>query len=187
MNSSLRDAVFTGRSFGDYATSLVREWKVYYSLVFWHRWRWCQGTAPFHTWGVKGFWSVLWCAESLRDCGVFFTLVQVRLRDVHVAFKTLFVLPCFGSGCIISFSRHLTKCCLFNKTMYKHNEISQIAKDVLNAIRFLHTIDYKRNPIKDDLLNSRFIWFWRESSGLWHQNVNKYYRLIYVSYRLVSF
>ena len=34
MNWSLRDAVFTGRSFGDYATSLVREWKVYYSLVF---------------------------------------------------------------------------------------------------------------------------------------------------------
>ena len=78
---------------------------------------------------------------------------------LHFAFKTLFVLPCFGSGCIISFSRHLTKCYLINTTMYKQNEISQIAKDVLNAIRFLHTIDYKRNPIKDDLLDSRFIWF----------------------------
>ena len=38
--------------------------------------------APFHTWDVEGFWSVLWCAESLRDWGVFFILVQVRLRDV---------------------------------------------------------------------------------------------------------
>ena len=38
--------------------------------------------APFDTWGMEGFWSVLWCAESLRDWGVFFILVQVRLRDV---------------------------------------------------------------------------------------------------------
>ena len=28
MNWSLHDTVFTGRSFGGYATSLVREWKV---------------------------------------------------------------------------------------------------------------------------------------------------------------
>ena len=33
MNCSLLDTVFTGRSFGGHATSLVREWKVYYSLV----------------------------------------------------------------------------------------------------------------------------------------------------------
>ena len=38
--------------------------------------------APFQTWGVESFWSVLWCVESLRDWGVFFILVQVRLRDV---------------------------------------------------------------------------------------------------------
>ena len=50
----------------------------------------CSGTgggdgrvpAPFHNWGVEGCWNVLWCAESLRDWGVFFILVQVRLRDV---------------------------------------------------------------------------------------------------------
>ena len=38
--------------------------------------------APFHTWGVEDFWSVLWCAESLQDWDEFFILVQVRLRDV---------------------------------------------------------------------------------------------------------
>ena len=38
--------------------------------------------APFHTWCVESFWSVLWCAESLQDWGVFFILVQVRLHDV---------------------------------------------------------------------------------------------------------
>ena len=38
--------------------------------------------APFHTWGADGFWSILWCAESLWDWDVFFILVQVRLRDV---------------------------------------------------------------------------------------------------------
>ena len=27
-------------------------------------------------------WSVLWCAESTWDWGVFFTLAQVRLSDV---------------------------------------------------------------------------------------------------------
>ena len=37
---------------------------------------------PFPTWGLEGFWSVLWCAESLQDWGVFFILVQVRLHDV---------------------------------------------------------------------------------------------------------
>ena len=37
---------------------------------------------PFHTWDLEGFWSALWCAESLQDWGVFFILVQVRLRDV---------------------------------------------------------------------------------------------------------
>ena len=38
--------------------------------------------APFCSWGVEAFWSVFWCAESLWDWGVFFILVQVRLRDV---------------------------------------------------------------------------------------------------------
>ena len=38
--------------------------------------------APFHTWGVEDFWSVLCCAEPLRDWRVFFVLVQVRLCDV---------------------------------------------------------------------------------------------------------
>ena len=46
----------------------------------------CRGdarvAAPFHTWGVQDFCSVLWCAESLWDWGVFFILVQVRLCDV---------------------------------------------------------------------------------------------------------
>ena len=68
MNWSLRDAVFTGLSFGDYATSLVREWKVYYSLVFWHRWRWCQGPCPisrFGVWRVSGAFS-----DVLSHCGI---------------------------------------------------------------------------------------------------------------------
>ena len=30
---------------------------------------------PFPTWGLEGFWSVLWCAESLQDWGVFSILV----------------------------------------------------------------------------------------------------------------
>ena len=38
--------------------------------------------APFHTWSVEGFCSVIWCAESLQDSGVFFILVQMRLRDI---------------------------------------------------------------------------------------------------------
>ena len=37
---------------------------------------------PFYTWRVEVFWSVLWCAESLREWIVFFILVQVRSRDV---------------------------------------------------------------------------------------------------------
>ena len=37
--------------------------------------------ALFHTWGVEVSWSVLWCAESLQDWGVFFILVKVRLCD----------------------------------------------------------------------------------------------------------
>ena len=79
---SRRDTVFTGRSFGNYATSLVREWKVYYSLCFGIVGGDARVSAPFHIWGVDGFWSVLCCAESLRDWGVFFILVQVRLCDV---------------------------------------------------------------------------------------------------------
>ena len=55
MNCSLCDAVFTGRSFGGRATSLVQEWKVYYSIVFWHRWRWCQGFCPISHLGCGRF------------------------------------------------------------------------------------------------------------------------------------
>ena len=33
MNWSLRDTVFTGRSFRDYDTSLVWEWKIYYTVL----------------------------------------------------------------------------------------------------------------------------------------------------------
>ena len=72
--------------------------------------------------------------------------------------------------------------------LYEHNDwISPIAKDELNAIRFLHTIEYKRNPIKLDLLDSKSISLRRESCGLWHQNVKKYYRLVYLSSGLVCF
>ena len=38
-----------------YATSLAREWKVYYSLVYWHRWSWCQGPCPISRLGCGGF------------------------------------------------------------------------------------------------------------------------------------
>ena len=82
MNWSLRDTIFTGRSFRDYDVPLVWERKISYSLVS------CLGrgdarvAAPSRTWGVDGFWSVLWCAESSQGWGVFFTLVQVRLSDI---------------------------------------------------------------------------------------------------------
>ena len=33
MNWFLRDTVFTGRSFRDYDTSLVWEWKIYYTVL----------------------------------------------------------------------------------------------------------------------------------------------------------
>ena len=72
---SLRDTVFTGRSFGDHNTSLVREWKVYYSPMFWHKWVDTRVLVPFHKWSVAGFWIVLSCAETLWDKGVFFILV----------------------------------------------------------------------------------------------------------------
>ena len=72
--------------------------------------------------------------------------------------------------------------------LYEHNDwISPIVKDVLNAIRFLHTIDYRRNPIKLDFLDSKYISLRRESSNLWHQNVKTYYRLVYLSSGLVCF
>ena len=70
---NMSDTVFTGRSFRDYDTSLVQEWKVYYSLAFWHRERGCQGPCPISHLGL-GFWRNLW--------GVFFIFVQVRPRDV---------------------------------------------------------------------------------------------------------
>ena len=42
--------------------------------------------------------------------------------------------------------------------LYEHDDwISPIAKDVLRAVRLLHTIDSKRNPIRLDLLDSKFI------------------------------
>ena len=41
--------------------------------------------APFHAWGVEGFWSVLWCAESLQDWDEFFILVQVRLTSSDIS------------------------------------------------------------------------------------------------------
>ena len=42
-------------------------------------------------------------------------------------------------------------------TLYEHNDgFSSNVRDVLNAIRFLHFFDYKRNLIKPDLLNNRF-------------------------------
>ena len=47
--------------------------------------------APFHTWGVEGFWSILWCAESLRNWCVLFILVQVRLRDVKKTYIYIYI------------------------------------------------------------------------------------------------
>ena len=60
---------------GDYITSLVREWKVYYSLAFWHRWRWCQGPCPILQLGYGGFLErslMCWTITGLRcvfHCG----------------------------------------------------------------------------------------------------------------------
>ena len=61
MNWSLRDTVFTGRSFGDYAASLMREWNGKYTvfLCFGIRGGDARVPSPFHTWGVDGFLSVL--------------------------------------------------------------------------------------------------------------------------------
>ena len=71
MNWFLRDTVFTGRSFRDYDTSLVWEWKIYYTVL-----RFSirgggggGGDAPSRTGGVAGFWSVRWCAESSQGLG----------------------------------------------------------------------------------------------------------------------
>ena len=45
-------------------------------------------------------------------------------------------------------------------TLYEHNDgFSPNARDVVNAIRFLHTTNYKRNPIKLHLLDSLFFVF----------------------------
>ena len=61
MNWSLPDTVFTGRLFGDYATSLMREWNGNYTtfLYFGIGRGDARVPAPFQTWGVDGFWSVL--------------------------------------------------------------------------------------------------------------------------------
>ena len=53
MNWSLRDAVFTGRSFEDYATSLVREYTTV--LCFSIGGGDARAPAPFHTLGCGGF------------------------------------------------------------------------------------------------------------------------------------
>ena len=61
MNWSLRDAIFTGRSFRNYDTLLVWEWKIYYRK---EEGEGRAGDAGFpassRTWGcVKVSWSVL--------------------------------------------------------------------------------------------------------------------------------
>ena len=44
------------------------------------------------------------------------------------------MLPNFGNGYIISFSRQLPKCCLINGTLYEHNDgFSPNARDVAYA------------------------------------------------------
>ena len=79
MNWSLRDTVFTGRSFRDYDTSLVWEWKIYYTVL-------CfsirgggggGGAVPQHArggGGVSGAFSGV--LSHHRGWGVVFTLVQ---------------------------------------------------------------------------------------------------------------
>ena len=55
----------------------------------------------------------------------------------------------------------------------------------MSTIRFLHTIDYKRNPIKLDLLDSRFFVF-EENRVAFDIKILKTYRLVYRSYELLA-
>ena len=79
MNWSLRDTVFTGRSFRDYDMSLVWEWKIYYTvLCFSIR---CGGEGggvmphlALGVWRVPGAFSGV--LSHHRGWGVVFTLVQ---------------------------------------------------------------------------------------------------------------
>ena len=46
---------------------------------------------------------------------------------------------------------HLTEYYLNKDTLYEHNDGFLLnARDLLNATKFLHTIDYKRNSMKLD-------------------------------------
>ena len=55
--------------------------------------------------------------------------------DFFLDFESLFVLPCFGNGYIVSFSRQFTNCYLIIDTLYEHNDgFSLNASDAAYAI-----------------------------------------------------
>ena len=88
MNWSMRDTVFTERSFRDLisagyentlqSSNLGYE-NILQSSVFWED---VRVPAPSHISHVERFWNILWCTELSQGWVVFLNLVQVRLSDV---------------------------------------------------------------------------------------------------------